>query len=198
GRFLMFGIQFTWAWLRDRSRHQRKPARQQALMMEWLEDRNLLSFSAPASFHFNRDPAAVAVADFTGSGHLDLVVSDDIGQTLTVLLGNGDGTFRNAGSFPVPPGGEPVLAAGDLNADGIPDIVQGTNGGVRLFLGNGDGTFRNGVTTPPFATGETSSIAVGDFAGDGKLDLIVASTLEGLPQPVFELRGNGDGTFQTS
>ena len=55
----------------------------------------------------------------------------------------------------------------------------------------------NGVTIPPFAPGETSSIAVGDFDGDGKLDLIVANTLEGDPQSVFELRGNGDGTFQS-
>jgi hypothetical protein len=159
-----------------------------------LEDRNLLSFSAPASFHFNRDPAAVAVADFTRSGHQDLAVTDDSGQTLTILLGNGDGTFRNAGALPG--GGEPALAAGDFNGDGIPDIVQGINGGVRLFLGNGDGTFRNGVTFLPIPGQEPSSIAVGDFHGDGKLDLIVATREEGAPEAVYELRGNGDGTFQ--
>jgi hypothetical protein len=190
----MFSIDLILDLLRDRSRHRRKPARRRALMVEGLEDRNLLSFSAPASFHFNRDPAAVAVADFTRSGHQDLAVIDGIGQTLTILLGNGDGTFRNAGSLPG--GGLPVLATGDFTGDGIPDLVEGTHGGVRLLLGNGDGTFRTGVSltfTPDF----TSSIAVGDFFGDGKLDLIVASTEEGLPQEVFELRGNGDGTFQT-
>jgi hypothetical protein len=190
----MFGINSVVDVLRDRGRHRRKSARPRALLVEGLEDRNLLSFSAPASFHFNRDPAAVAVADFTRSGHQDLAVTDDSGQTLTVLLGNGDGTFRNAGSLPG--GGEPALAAGDFTGNGIPDIVEGTNGGVRLLLGNGDGTFRNGVSLT-FPAGFTSSIAVGDFFGDGKLDLIVASQLETLPQEVFELRGNGDGTFQT-
>ena len=191
----MLSGRFGLGILRNGGGRKRKPARRRALSLEGLEDRTLLSFSAPAAFHFNRDPAAVAVADFTASGNQDLVVSDDIGQTLTVLLGNGDGTFRTAGSLPG--GGAPALATGAFSRDGIPDIVQGTNGGVRLFLGNGDGTFRPGAVIPRFSQGETSSIAVGDFEGNGKLDLIVTATEEGLATPVFELKGNGDGTFQT-
>jgi hypothetical protein len=118
-----------------------------------------------------------------------------------VLLGNGDGSFRSAGSIQGVAGGAPVVAAGDLTGHGIPDLVVATHEGVRVLRGNGDGTFRNaGDISLVSVIGEQtdrSAIAVADFHGDGNLGLVVASTNEGLPEPLVELRGNGDGTFQS-
>jgi hypothetical protein len=92
-------------------------------------------------------------------------------------------------------------AVGDFNRDGIPDLVVanayqgGSVGTVSILLGNGDGTFR--ASTEFDAGGaETTAVAVGDFNGDGKPDLVVANDgdLAG-PSNVAVLLGNGDGTF---
>src|ERR1700687_238606 len=68
--------------------------------------------------------ASVAVGDFNGDGNMDLAISSASAPVgaVTVLLGNGDGTFRNA----LPYGGGPAtaLAVGDLNGDGKPDLAM--------------------------------------------------------------------------
>jgi hypothetical protein len=158
--------------------------------MERLEARDLLSFSAPFSYQFSRDPAAVAVADFNGDGNQDLVVA---GGEVTTFLGQGDGTFRNAGNLQLPFGSEAILAVGDFNGDGIPDLAVGNVVGVGILLGNGDGTFRNaGVISVGSGQADTEAVAVGDFAGNGKQDIVLTTIKDG----AFELLGNGDGTFQ--
>jgi hypothetical protein len=135
-------------------------------------------------------PQSVALADLNADGKLDLVVvSLDSNQTVSVFLGNGDGTFQPqvryaVGSFPY------GLAVADVNLDGIPDILvtNENDGTVSVLLGNGDGTFQLQATFPTgqFPTG----IVVADFNGDGLPDLATAST------PLAVLLGNGDGTFQ--
>jgi hypothetical protein len=194
----MLSGRFGLGILRNGGGRKRKPARRRALSLEGLEDRTLLSFSAPSGFQFSRDPGAVAVADFTGDGNQGLAAADFSG-TITVFLGDGAGSFRSAGSFQGPVGGTPLVVAGDFTGDGLPDLVAATFDGVRVLRGNGDGTFRNtgDISLRIGENTERSSIAVGDFNGDGKQDLVVASNTEGLPEPVFELRGNGDGTFQS-
>jgi hypothetical protein len=94
---------------------------------------------------------------------------------VTILLGNGDGTFTAAAS-PATGMAPNSLAVGDFNGDGIPDLAVANAGSsnVTILLGNGDGTF-TAAASPAADTGSTS-VASADFNGDGKEDLVVANS----------------------
>jgi hypothetical protein len=141
----------------------------------------------------------VGTCDFNGDGKLDLVVT---AYEITVLLGNGDGTFTAKPSIPIT-GGAASTAVGDFNGDGIADLAVADNGSesapssVTILLGKGDGTFTQVPESP--ATGiEPLAIAVGDFNGDGILDLAVTNQNDGNPIPgtVTILIGKGNGFFR--
>ncbi len=128
-----------------------------------------------------------------GDGKLDLATSNRISNSLSVLLGNGDGTFQaqqtiTTDQFPY------LEIIGDVNSDGIPDLLTDAINGryrVSVLLGNGDGTFQ---AQQPIATG--LSVTLGDVNGDGKPDLIVADEVQHTGT-ITVLLGNGDGTFQS-
>jgi hypothetical protein len=151
---------------------------------------NQVSYASGAAY-------TVAVGDFNGDGIPDLAVANNNGSaspgSVSVLLGNGDGTFKAPVAYAA--GSEAMsLAVGDLNGDGILDlvVVNHNSGTVSVFLGNGDGTFQSQVT---YATGSgPMSAAVGDFNGDGIPDLAVTNMWG---NTVSVLLGNGDGTFRT-
>src|SRR5271168_1838410 len=153
----------------------------------------------------------VLTADFNGDGIPDLVI---LGNGISVLLGNGDGTFTAAPNTSVANDTPSAIAVGDFNGDGIPDLAVTTDAGYSdegisqgssvLLLGKGDGTFNLGVANFENAAGTvmSNSIVAGDFNGDGKLDLVEATQTigqtyaSGIPSNAFlTVLGKGDGTF---
>ena len=163
--------------------------------LEALEERALLSFLPAVNYPVGTGPQVTTSASFRGNGILDVAVPNASDGTVSVLLGNGDGTFQDekdystGGSFPVCP------VAGEFRTgSGIQDLVV-TNlasNTLAILSGNGDGTFQSPVTIsgfsgPAFAT-------KGDFNGDGNLDLAVANQNS---NTLSVLLGNGDDSFQS-
>ena len=144
-----------------------------------------------------QSPSYLAVGDFNGDGKLDVAVSNPYTNSLTILLGNGDGTFTQAPNPPAAATYPATVTVGDFNGDGNLDLAVTVShpSGVVVLLGNGDGTFTPAPGSPIpvgfFATG----IVAADFNNDGKADLAVS---DGIGNIVSILLGNGDGTFKAA
>ena len=124
----------------------------------------------------------VTVGDFNGDGKLDLAVCSYAGNTVTVLLGEGNGTFTTASGSPIVVGTQPwAMLTGDFNNDGKLDLAVANygDGTVTLLLGNGDGTFTPASGSPYSVGHGPNAITAADFNGDGKLDLAVANSTDG-------------------
>ena len=192
------------------------------------------TFKPPVTFATGNDPVSLAVGDLTSDGKLDIVTANDgtqgystsygyyqyrytpaVPPSMSVLLGNGDGTFQAPLNFALPEAqlsGSTAtaqqyplsIAVGDMNHDGHPDLVVeassvpyfGLNGAayVDVLLGHGDGTFTTASTTliSNQALKGTEQVSLADFSGDGNLDVAVPAGDRGA---VAILRGGGDGTL---
>jgi hypothetical protein len=155
-----------------------------------------LSLSAATAFTVGTNPQTDVARDFNGDGKLDLAVADYSSNTVSVLLGNGDGTFQSSHVDYVT-GTQPVgLVVGDFNRDGNLDLAVTNNGDntVSILLGKGDGTFG---TRKDYGTGVGPGLlAVGDFNSDGNLDLAILCNDTTSVYVVSVLLGDGQGGFQ--
>jgi FG-GAP-like repeat/Abnormal spindle-like microcephaly-assoc'd, ASPM-SPD-2-Hydin/FG-GAP repeat len=136
--------------------------------------------------------AWIAAADFRGNGNVDLAVVDEIGQNVSILLGNGDGTFQPPVQYPTTAIDPTIVAVGDFNHDGKPDLIVVDYPYVSVMLGNGDGTFQTPKDNSIFPP--SGPLGLGDFNHDGNLDVAVITPVGTLGLGI--LLGNGDGTFR--
>ncbi|MEG4320439.1 MULTISPECIES: FG-GAP-like repeat-containing protein, partial [unclassified Microcoleus] len=157
-------------------------------------------FSTSTSFPAGTEPNCIVVGDFNKDGKPDLATGNQGTNNISILLGTGTGSFGTPTNFNI--GFEPInnLALGDFNNDGNLDIASlmrdsANLGQAAILFGNGKGSFG---TPTSFDTGAYPyydiSIDVGDFNGDGKLDLV---TIIRSSSDVSIMLGKGTGSFGT-
>lgn len=177
----------------------------QYLFNEQLGNKNPISMGTVKGYSGTRFDAtwAVAAADFNGDGRTDIAViletpiNNSEADFIQTYLGQPDGSYKLSSSTQFQAS---QIAVGDVNGDGIPDIVVlapvsinngPTIAGLGTLLGNGDGTFQNPVISATQST-ESYSLVLGDFNRDGKLDAVVGDVAN---NKILVYLGDGTGSF---
>lgn len=161
-------------------------------------------YPEPLTFGLFENGSQMVTADLNGDGMPDFAVVGNYADTngTSVYLSMGQGKYAMPVFYPSSGTSSPyVIATGDLNGDGYPDIVIGNQGSytgnqVSVLLNNGDGTFKIPVDYSPDANSEfiTYSIAIGDATDDGKADVVVGSN----QGAIYVVPGKGDGQLAVS
>src|SRR5262249_15283880 len=146
-------------------------------------------------------PHSVVLGRFDSDNFLDAAIANHDGNSVSILRGNGDGTFQTQVSYAVGTGPHSIRS-GDLNGDGRIDLVTANefSNNVSVLLGNGNGTFQAAVN---YATGPVpKGVAIADVSGDGKPDVLAAITAGNYPvccnpggNQLNVLLGTGTGTL---
>lgn len=157
-------------------------------------------FSSVQDIPVGARPHGVVALDVDGDGDLDLVVASENDYSLWLMINDGQGVFGSATEFASSTNdGRYALGAGDMNGDGIIDLVVGTTGvsgapgRILVLAGNGDGTFTQ--TEDISSGGYGWKLALGDVNNDGYLDVAQANGYDNNGSILF---GNGDGTLQSA
>ncbi len=150
--------------------------------------------SLPTTSTFLSRSLAIASDYIDSDNNLD-VVTANTDQTVTVLLGKGDGSFQPEVNYSgCTTGQAQKILLADFNRDGNADIAlscsDGKNGGLVILLGQGDGKFQSGVS---YSSGSAKGLTIGDFNGDGILDIAVSDYSQ---QDITIFIGKGNGSFK--
>jgi type II secretory pathway component GspD/PulD (secretin) len=140
-------------------------------------------------------PIAITSADFNGDGKPDLAIVNQTSNNVTVLEGNGDGTFTQFPSSPLPVGNSPVaIASGTLDGSSGPALAisNQNDNSVSVYLGNGNGTFVQASQSPLSVTSNPAGLAIADYAGTSTGGIAVASKGSGTVVVYVDL---GSGLF---
>ena len=153
-------------------------------------------FVLNAHYQTGSGPDSVAIGDLNGDGLPDLATANVHTRTVSVLLNAGDGGFLGRRDYRTGGHGSfgSLVAIGDLNGDGKPDLAAAHIDpfAITVLLGRGDGTFAaRREVTPPVEFGPPTQVAIGDMNGDHRPDLVTVGS-----GGVFVFVGRGDGRFQ--
>lgn len=164
------------------------------------------TFSQKNSYSVGTAPGVIVSADFNGDGKADLATMDIVSFTVSVMMGNGDGTFRALAAYSLPC--QPVhMTVADFVKDGKPDllIVCIASPSIYVLPGRGDGTFGQAIATtaPVSVLGflDYLRLGIGDFNGDGLLDIVflsfdvAAAATSPISGSLYVMLGHNDGTF---